>query len=591
MVDCCPWPKGQVNEARGFGQAVRCHGSGAACCTSARARHSSHQIPQQQVANRVSALVARFSSCERIFHVSVCGLGPKQLAMPETALHPTATKPLLQARLEYGMALHEKGELADAERIYREVLQQQPDHFNALHMLGVIAIQTGHPEQGVHLITQAIGLGANFAAAHSNLGNAQLNLNHPQEALASFERAIALAPYLAVAHNNRGKALLDLKRPEDALASFERAIALQPDFALAHSNRGKALLDLSRPEDARSCFEKALSLKRELPEAWNNLACALHSLCCWKEAEEASRKAVTLKPDYADAWTDLGYALNQLDRWDEAVGACRTAITLKSDHAWNPLGYALTALGRWSEAEEACRKAVRFKSDDSDAWCNLSRALAGQKRLVEALTASHRAAALKPNSRGPSDVNDENLRKVHEAVKRLVAQASTNGGALVLNEEQIRKLHQIAMHGLLPNPGEYRKSSVMIAASLHLTPNWAMVPALMEDMCRHINANWHLRDAFHLGAFILWRLIWIHPFSDGNGRIARAVCYAVLGVKNASSLPMPIEAFVDKRSVRHPGLIDCLEYAHDLYSQTQNIEEATRHVEQWLRTFIGRHSI
>ena len=154
----------------------------------------------------------------------------------------------LQAKFNQGMALHQQGKLADAERSYGEVLQQQPDHFDALHLLGVIALQTRQTERAVELIRRAIGLNAKVAAAHSNLGNALLDLKRPEEALASYDKAIALKPDYAEAYYNRGDALRDLKRPAEALASYDRAIALKPDFAEAHNNRGNALMELRRSD-------------------------------------------------------------------------------------------------------------------------------------------------------------------------------------------------------------------------------------------------------------------------------------------------------------------------------------------------------
>ena len=100
--------------------------------------------------------------------------------MPETDdAQPQAQKPAamaLQAKFKQGMALHQQGKLADAERFYGEVLQQQPNHFDALHLLGVIALQTRRTERAVELIRRAIGLNAKVAAAHSNLGIALRDL-------------------------------------------------------------------------------------------------------------------------------------------------------------------------------------------------------------------------------------------------------------------------------------------------------------------------------------------------------------------------------------------------------------------------------
>ena len=501
----------------------------------------------------------------------------------------------LRAKFEHGIALHQNGKFADAQRVYREVLQQQPDHFNALHMLGVIAIDTGQPEQGIDLIRKAIGLDASVAGAHSNLAKALLDLNRPQDALASLDEAIALEPDSAIAHNNRGKALLDLNRPEDALASFDKAIALAPDSAMMHNNRGKALLDLKRPEDALASFDKTLELERNFPTAWNNRACALIALCRWKEVEEACRQAVSLKPDFADAWSNLGFVLNELERWDEAVAASRNAVRLMPDDfsAWNALSYASVALCRWEEAEEASRKALTLNPDFREAWVNLCRALVAQNRLIEASEATCRADALTPYIEGQSDILQANERKLHEAINRLVAEARKNGATFALEAEQIRALHRIAMHGLLPNSGEYRKKSIAIIKKLELPPACRDIPALMDDMCRYLDTNWDLRDPVHLGAFALWRLAWIQPFDDGNKRIARAVCNAILRTKAASSHSSTesiIEALVDKGAAGYAEYITSLIRADDTYSQTKDIDQTVQHVEQWLEP-LARESL
>jgi tetratricopeptide (TPR) repeat protein len=458
----------------------------------------------------------------------------------------------LRAKFEHGIELHQQGKLADAERIYQDVLRRQPNHFDALHMLGVIAINARHLEQGVDLIRKAIGLNANVAAAHSNLG----------------------------------KALLDLNRPQDALACFDRAIALEPDFAGAHNNRGMALLNLYRPQEALASVDRALGLKRDFPEAWNNLACALIALCSWEEAEKACRKAVTLRSDLPDAWNNLGQALIELDRWGDAAVACRNSVALKPSQfvTWNRLAYALIALCRWTEAEEACRKAIALKSDYPDAWINLSRTLSAQKRLGEATEATRRAASLMPEPRGSSNFDKANLCKIHGAINRLVADAGTNSADFTLKVVQIRALHRLIMDDLLPKPGEYRKKSVVNLTSARVPPNCRDVPPLMEDMCRYVNSNWTRRDPIHLGAFVLWHLLWIHPFDDGNGRTARAICNAILRIKNTSPLIAMnsfIEALIENRTV-YVDLVRRIIDAQDTYSQTKNIDQATRHVEQWL---------
>jgi tetratricopeptide (TPR) repeat protein len=241
--------------------------------------------------------------------------------MPKTGgARPQAQNPAaasLQDRFMQGVALHQQLQLADAERIYIEVLQHQPNHFDALHLLGVIAIQTKRTVRGTELIAKAIGLNPKVAAAHSNLGNALRDLKRPEDALASYDRAIALKPDSADAYNNRGLALRDLKRPEDVLASYDKVIALNPDYAEAHNNRGIALRDLKRPEDALANHDRAIALKPDYADAYYNRALALQDLKCLEDALASYDKAIALKPDHADAFVSQSLFFLMMGRFEQ----------------------------------------------------------------------------------------------------------------------------------------------------------------------------------------------------------------------------------------------------------------------------------
>ncbi len=196
--------------------------------------------------------------------------------LPEPARTPASSP--LQAKLKQGVALHQNGKLADAERIFTEVLKQQPNNFDAMHLLGVIAVQSRRTQRGVELISKAIGFNAKSALAHNNLGNGLRDLKRPEDALASYDRAIALKPEYAGAYYNRGNSLRKLKRPEDALASYDKAIALRPDHAEAYNNRGLVLQDLKRPEDALASYDRAIALKPDLAKAHSNRGAVLQKL-------------------------------------------------------------------------------------------------------------------------------------------------------------------------------------------------------------------------------------------------------------------------------------------------------------------------
>src|SRR5215472_17230424 len=221
----------------------------------------------------------------------------------------------LQAKLKEAVAFHQQGKLADAERIYREILQRQPNHFDALHLLGVIAAQTRRTELAVELIGKAIGINAKVADAHSNRGNALRDLKRFEEALASYDRALAFKPDYAEAYSNRGNALWDLKRFEEALASYDRALAFKPDYAEAYSNRGNALRDLKRFEEALASYDRALALKPDYADAYSNRGVTLRDLKRFEEALASYDRALALKPDDQFAFSGVADCVNNICDW------------------------------------------------------------------------------------------------------------------------------------------------------------------------------------------------------------------------------------------------------------------------------------
>lgn len=105
-----------------------------------------------------------------------------------------------------------------------------------------------------------------------------------------------------------------------------------------------------------------------------------------------------------------------------------------------------------------------------------------------------------------------------------------------LRSPLILQLHQAALDGIHPLAGTWRNTKVSIGKSKHVPPEAAFVSEEIQHLCDYVNNNW-ARNADHLGAYVLWKLNWIHPFADGNGRTARAVAYVVMSIKLDSLLP------------------------------------------------------
>jgi Fic family protein len=101
----------------------------------------------------------------------------------------------------------------------------------------------------------------------------------------------------------------------------------------------------------------------------------------------------------------------------------------------------------------------------------------------------------------------------------------------------ILDLQREAVAGIESAPGELRTTPVGIHKSKHTPPGPHLVGTYLTGFCEHINDNWHERTAFYLSAYAMWRLNWIHPFTDGNGRTSRALSYALLNIKLGYILP------------------------------------------------------
>jgi Fic family protein len=105
-----------------------------------------------------------------------------------------------------------------------------------------------------------------------------------------------------------------------------------------------------------------------------------------------------------------------------------------------------------------------------------------------------------------------------------------------LRPSAILSLHRKALEGITVFAGIYRPAGIEIKGSKHVPPGAHLVASLVEEMCDYINSNWS-QSALHLAAYALWRMNWIHPFVDGNGRTARAVSYLLLCIRLGYRLP------------------------------------------------------
>lgn len=131
----------------------------------------------------------------------------------------------------------------------------------------------------------------------------------------------------------------------------------------------------------------------------------------------------------------------------------------------------------------------------------------------------------------------ENAVRQFDAVLDLIDLVAREGRPFKLRPSTILSLHKFALDGLSRYAGTWRPSKVEIEKSRHQPPHESQVPSLIEEMCDWVNENWDVESPLKTCAYLMWRLNWIHPFLDGNGRTSRAVSYLALCAKIGDRLP------------------------------------------------------
>ncbi len=301
--------------------------------------------------------------------------------------------------VQRAMALHQSGKLAEAERLYREILAAEPNRFEAVHFLGVLCAQQGRLADAEALMARSLKLNATVPDAFVNYARILAGMNRPDDAMRNCDRALALNPRNPAALIIRGNALRALSRPGEALADLRNALSLDPRNPVAQIAHGEVLRALKRPAEALASYQQAVMLAPGNADAWHVRGLVLGELGRKDEAAASHQRAVAIKPDFAEAWRSLAMVLFDLRRHREVLDATEKALATKPDAAdvWCCRGAALHSLARHEEAFACYEKALTIRPGFADALYNRGNALHELERFDEALIAFEQALAVDPN--------------------------------------------------------------------------------------------------------------------------------------------------------------------------------------------------
>jgi tetratricopeptide (TPR) repeat protein len=208
--------------------------------------------------------------------------------------------------LAAGVAHQQAGRLQNAEACYRSILAAEPDHADALHLMGVLANQLGRHDVAVELIRKAIARNGQNATYFSNLGAALHALGDPEGAIAACREAVRISPDYATARFNLATALHGRGELQEAIAAYREAIRLGPGDAKAQLSLGDALKDLGRFDEAVQAYRDAVRLEPGFADAHHRLGLTLVELGRLTEGGKAIEQAVLLEPRNASYLRSLG---------------------------------------------------------------------------------------------------------------------------------------------------------------------------------------------------------------------------------------------------------------------------------------------
>lgn len=291
------------------------------------------------------------------------------------------------AMLALAIGHHRAGRLAEAERLYAQIVQREPANADALHLLGVVACQSGRYDPAFTLISKALSLNPLAPEYHNSLAVVRQARGEEMEAIRLYLHAIHLKDdYLEPYYNiirlhpasaevrfNLGCVLQRQGRIQEAIEQYTKVLECAPHHAKAFNNRGGAFRELDRLDEAVADFREAVRIEPDCAEAYNNLGQTLHDQGLLKEAIDACHTALSLCPDFADAYYNIGRSLHEQGRYEEAIEQFRHVIQIApcfADAYYN-WGVALSGLGCYKEAIDKYKEALRIDFNSVKAHANL----------------------------------------------------------------------------------------------------------------------------------------------------------------------------------------------------------------------------
>ncbi|MEM7579049.1 MAG: tetratricopeptide repeat protein [Cyanobacteria bacterium P01_A01_bin.80] len=312
---------------------------------------------------------------------------------------------------------------AEAERIYRQVLDTDPQQEEALYGLGVIALEKGQYHHAENFLKTALHYQPEFAQALFSLGNLRQAQGKLNQAVEYYQKALSFQPEAVAVHNCLGGTLQQQGKLEEAVTCYYRALEIQPNSIEIKANLGNILNQQKKlsPEEqanyadlnlqfalgrekagdfktAELYYQQAVALQPDLVKAHHKLGDVLQKQGKLELALKSYQQAIKIKPDHANAYDELGNILQRQSRYREAVGAYTKALEIQPNlvASHNNLGNLFKKLNQFDAAIESFKKAITIEPNIDCIHYNLGLLYKEQNKLEAAIAAFKKALEVSP---------------------------------------------------------------------------------------------------------------------------------------------------------------------------------------------------
>jgi len=312
--------------------------------------------------------------------------------------HPAQSIMTLENAMMLAAKLQSEGQLAQAEELLQRIIQVNPAHAHALHLLGVIAHQGGNTALGIQLIQKAIVHEPKIALFHSNIGEMYRQLHNIDLSIEHGEIAVNLDPNSALALSNLGIAYYDAKQYDQAERCQKHALALDPTQCNALNNMGSIYKERKNMQEAMRFYQAAIASSPNFADSLNNLGAILVIEQQFSQALQYLKRAIVLTPNSVDANCNLGFAFNGLENVDIALCHFQRALELNPQHAEAYLGISMVYCTKldFEAAENYVRQALELEPNKAEFYQFLAMIYCNLNDSTQALAYFDHALSLEP---------------------------------------------------------------------------------------------------------------------------------------------------------------------------------------------------